>query len=100
MGLSVLVSTGAVDLVLNSIRTQAFHPDGFTQFGIWLRDYRAVIVKSAQHFYAGFAPHASRVLFVAAPGTVSPDFRSLKLPRAGRPLWPQVEDPFSVEFAR
>jgi len=100
MGLSVLASTAGVDIVLNSIRTQAFHPDGFTQFGIRLHDYRVVIVKSAQHFHAGFAPHASRVLFVTAPGTVSPDFKSLKLPRAGRPLWPQVENPFSVEFAR
>jgi microcystin degradation protein MlrC len=51
-------------------------------------------VKSAQHFYAGFAPHASRVLFVATSGTVSPDFEKLDLKRAGRPLWPKVKDPF------
>jgi microcystin degradation protein MlrC len=94
MGLSVLVSAGGVDLVLNTVRTQAFHPDGFTQFGIALQDYRAVVVKSAQHFYAGFAPHASRVLFVATSGTVSPDFEKLDLKRAGRPLWPKVKDPF------
>ncbi|HEY0208942.1 M81 family metallopeptidase [Acerihabitans sp.] len=99
MGDAALLDVDGLHIVINSIRTQVFHPDAYTQFGIRLADYRAVVVKSAQHFYAGFAPVADRVIYVAAPGTVSPDFTSLALPRAGRPLWPQVSDPFSAGVA-
>ncbi|WP_448151209.1 M81 family metallopeptidase [Labrys miyagiensis] len=95
MGQAVLIGAGPVDIVVNTVRTQAFNPDGFCQFGISLSDYRVVVVKSAQHFYAGFAPQASRILFAAAPGTVSPVFDKLKLEKAGRQLWPQAADPFS-----
>lgn len=55
----------------------------------------AVVVKSAQHFAAGFAPACDPIASVAAPGTASPDFAALRLPKAGRPLWPQVADPFA-----
>jgi microcystin degradation protein MlrC len=96
MGVAVLLQADGVDLVVNTIRTQTFHPDAFTQLGVELSAYRTVVVKSAQHFHAGFAPLADRILYVAGPGTVSPDFARLPVPRAGRPLWPQVEDPYRV----
>jgi microcystin degradation protein MlrC len=94
MGDAVLLDAGGVHIVINTIRTQTFNPDAFTQFGIELRDYRTVVLKSAQHFHAGFAPVADRIIYAVAEGTSSPDFRALPLPRAGRPLWPQVEDPW------
>lgn len=97
MGDAVLLSAGDMHIVINSIRTQTFHPDAYTQFGIALSDYRVVVVKSAQHFYAGFAPVADRVLYVSAPGTVSPQFEHMSLPKSLRPLWPQVADPFAGE---
>ena len=95
MGDAVLLDADGLHIVINAVRTQTFHPDAYTQFGIRLDDYRVVVVKSAQHFYAGFAPVADRVLYVSAPGTVSPDFQHIVLPKAGRPLWPQVADPFA-----
>jgi microcystin degradation protein MlrC len=99
MGTAVLLQADGIDLVVNTIRTQTFHPDAFTQFGIDLSGYRTVVVKSAQHFHAGFAPLARRILYIAGPGTVSPDFARLPVPRAGRPLWPQVDDPFEAASA-
>ena len=95
MGDAVLLDAGGVHIVINTIRTQTFNPDAFTQFGIDVRSYRTVIVKSAQHFHAGFAPIADRIIYSVAPGTSSPDFKSMPLPHAGRPLWPQVADPFA-----
>ena len=95
MGDAVLLDAGGPHIVINTVRTQTFHPDAYTQFGIRLEDYRVVVVKSAQHFYAGFAPVADRVIYVSAPGTASPDFRHVALRKAGRPLWPQVADPFA-----
>lgn len=95
MGDAVLLDAGGVHIVINTIRTQTFNPDAFTQFGIDVRSYRTVIIKSAQHFHAGFAPIADRIIYSVAPGTSSPDFKSMSLPRSGRPLWPQVAEPFA-----
>ena len=97
MGDAVLLAVGGLHVAVNATRTQTFHPDAFEQFGITLRDYAAVVVKSAQHFAAGFGPASDRILYVAAPGTASPDFAALRLPKAGRPLWPQVADPFAAQ---
>ncbi|WP_171015727.1 M81 family metallopeptidase [Devosia sp. FKR38] len=94
MGDAVLVGIGGIDVVINSIRTQVFHPEAFTQFGCDLSSYRSIFVKSAQHFYAAFEPVVDAIHFVAAPGVASPEFTTLVLNNAGRPLWPQVDDPF------
>lgn len=95
MGTAVWLTTEAgVDLVVTTTRTQVFHPDGFEQLGIRLGDYRAVIVKSIQHFYAGFAPIAERVVYVSAPGAIPPDFANIPYVKFSSPYWPKVEDPF------
>ena len=95
MGDCVMVEAGGLHIVLNALRTQVFQPSAFEQFGVSLTDYATVFVKSAQHFNAGFAPRADRILHVAVTGSANPDFAALVLPRAGRPLWPIVADPFA-----
>ncbi|MGV3651473.1 MAG: M81 family metallopeptidase [Devosia sp.] len=95
MGDAALVSAGGIDIALISLRTQTFHPDAFAALGADIGTYRSVYVKSAQHFSAGFAPVADRILYVSAGGAADPDFERIALPRAGRPLWPLVEDPFA-----
>jgi microcystin degradation protein MlrC len=54
---------------------------------------RALVVKSTQHFHAGFAPIAREVLYVSAPGAGSMDMAALPYRRVTRPLWPKVADP-------
>ena len=87
-------SEQGVDLVLNSVRTQVFHPDAFTQLGIELSTYRIVIVKSTQHFYAGFEAIASEIYYVAGPGALSSDYGALPLVKRTAPYWPKVDDPW------
>jgi microcystin degradation protein MlrC len=94
MGDCVMVEAGGLHIVLNALRTQVFQPSVFEQFGVRLTDYATVFVKSAQHFNAGFAPRADRIVHVAVPGSANPDFAALHLPRTARPLWPIVADPF------
>jgi len=48
----------AIDVVVNDRRTQGFSPECFTCASIDLAKTRAVIVKSTQHFHAGFLPIA------------------------------------------
>ena len=94
MGDSVWVAAGGINLVLCSTRTQVFHPDGFSQFGIDLAKEKIIVVKSSQHFYAGFAPLAKEIIYVASPGAINPDFASIRYTKREMPYWPQVENPF------
>jgi microcystin degradation protein MlrC len=94
MGDAVWVSAdNDLDLVLMTYRTQTFHPDAFTQFGIDFAAKKIVVVKSTQHFYAGFAPVAAEVLYVAAPGAIPMDFANIAFEKFAAPYWPRVEDP-------
>jgi microcystin degradation protein MlrC len=59
-----------------------------------------VVVKSMQHFYAAFAPIASEVRYVAAPGAVPPDYGAIPYTKRSGTYWPRVADPFAEEKAR
>ena len=77
LGRSAWIRTGGIDVVLTSVRTQVFAPNAFTGLGITLGDKRAIVVKSSHHFWGKFAPLASRVIYVGAPGALTPDFDSI-----------------------
>ena len=85
-----------VEIVLNDQRTQTFHPEAFTQLGIDLGKARIVVVKSSQHFHAGFAPIAAEVLYVTTPGAIAPDFAAIPYTKKADPYWPRVADPFAA----
>jgi microcystin degradation protein MlrC len=95
LGDTVAVRTQGIDIVLNSVRTQVVSPEVFSTMGIDPQRRRLLVVKSAQHFHAGFAPIASEVLYVAAPGSVSPDLSQFPFKRIDRDIWPFVEDPWA-----
>jgi microcystin degradation protein MlrC len=88
LGGAVALRTNGVDIVVNSIRTQVFNPDVFANLGIDPTQKRILVVKSMQHFYAGFAPIAADILYVAAPGALTPDFGALPYKKANRSIWP------------
>jgi len=83
----------AIDVVVNDYRMQSFHPDCFAQAGIDPARRRALVVKSTQHFHAGFAPIAREILYLSAPGSGSMDMAALAHRRVTRPLWPAVAGP-------
>ncbi len=96
IGDAVLVRTeGGLDLVLNSVRTQVFHPDAFEAVGLDPAAKKLVVVKSTQHFHADFAPIAKEILYVAAPGAIAPDFAAIPYTSRALPWWPRVEDPWA-----
>lgn len=94
MGTAVWLSTDAgIDLILNSARTQVFHPNGMTQLGIDPASYKGIAVKSTQHFYAGFEPVASQIAYIAGEGAIPPDFATIPYERFTAPYWPSIENP-------
>lgn len=96
-GPSVWVETpDGIDLVLISLRHQAYGIDLFTGLGIDLASKRAIVVKSSQHFYASFAPIAQQVLYVDTPGLLRSDFENIPYQRRSLNYWPRVDDPWTV----
>ena len=84
-----------IDIIVNSRRSQVFSPDVFTNFGIDAATKRLLVVKSTQHFYAGFAPIAAEILYMAAPGAVAPIMTDIPYTRVDRNKFPWVDDPFA-----
>jgi microcystin degradation protein MlrC len=83
----------AIDIIVNSVRVQAFDPECFSAAGLDPMQPRALVVKSTQHFYAGFAPIAEEVLYVATPGCGSMMFSDIEHPLLQAKLWPREDNP-------
>ena len=88
MGDAAALHVRGIDIVVNTRRTQTFSPEAFSCVGIDPTEKRILVVKSMQHFYAGFAPIAERILYVAAPGATIPKFEELPYRKVKRPMWP------------
>jgi microcystin degradation protein MlrC len=96
MGLSAWIEVDGIDIVLNSTRTQVFAPDAFTGLGIDLKAKKVVVVKSSQHFQAGFAPIASKVIRAATHGAIQMDFAGLPyVKKIDLNYYPRVDDPLA-----
>ncbi|MFN8528847.1 MAG: M81 family metallopeptidase [Anaerolineae bacterium] len=93
MGDCAAVRASGIDIVLYSIRGQTFSPEVFSNVGIDPMQRHILIVKSTQHFYAAFSKIASKVLYIAAPGTTAPDFKSIPYEVASKNRFPMVDNP-------
>ncbi len=56
---------------------------------------KIVVVKSSNHFRAGFEPIAGEILYVGAPGALQPRFEDLPFTKLEKPYWPRVADPLA-----
>jgi microcystin degradation protein MlrC len=88
MGDCAAVRAGGIDIVLNTKRTQTFTPSAFANVGIDPATRRYVVVKSMNHFRAGFEPVAKAILYVAAPGAIDFDYRRIPYRNVRRPIYP------------
>ena len=82
--------------MVNTLRTQVFHPEGFTKLGIDLSQRKIVVVKSTQHLHAGFAPIAMKILYATTAESWHQNFGAIPYTKLKRPYWPKVEDPFAA----
>ncbi len=96
LGPSAWASAEGIDLVLNTLRTQVFHPDGFTKLGLDLGQRKIVVVKSTQHFHAGFAPIAKKILYATSEDSWHRSFGNVPYTKLTRPYWPKVANPFEA----
>lgn len=94
-GDSVALQCHGIDIIVNSKRSQVFSPDVFTNFGIDVSQKRLLVVKSIQHFYAGFESVAAEILYMAAPGAVAPRMKDIDFRKANLNKYPWVDNPFA-----
>lgn len=95
-GAAAALRLGGVDVVVNDKRGQVFSPDVFTNLGIDVSAKRLLVVKSTQHFYAGFAPVAGEVVYLGGPGALAPRMTDIPLVNADTDKYPWVEDPLGL----
>jgi microcystin degradation protein MlrC len=93
MGDAARLQADGVDVVVTTVREQAFGLELFTAFGIDLRAKRLVVVKSANHFRAAYDAVAREVLYVDAGGALASDPRAVPYTRFDRQAYPWLEDP-------
>lgn len=82
LGDSAAVSFDGLEVVLTSVRDQAYDPSLFGGLGIDCAARRFIVLKSVQQFHLGFDAVGTRVhMLRRAGGAAAPQ-------RARRPLWP------------
>jgi microcystin degradation protein MlrC len=91
---AVIRLANEVDVILNTNRTQTFEPDVFSNLGIDPMSKALLLIKSTNHFYAGFAPLAAEIIYISAPSSYPNDPRRTDYRKLTRPIWPRVEKPF------
>ncbi len=84
---------GEIDVVLCENRVQAYTPDIFTCVGINPASKRLLVVKSTNHFRAGFSDVSDHILYVDSGVPYPHDPRTTQYKKLERDIWPIVENP-------
>lgn len=88
-----------IDIVLNTNRTQTFEPDIFSNLGVDPLEKQVLLVKSTNHFHAGFASIAEEIVYAAVEGCYPNNPKTAGYRKLARPIWPIAEDIFGRENA-
>ena len=86
---------GGIDIIVGSLRRQVLGLEVFTAFGIDPADRQIVIVKSTNHFQAAFGPIAAEVVYMSAPGALTPDPTERAYRHVDTHKFPWVDDPWT-----
>jgi microcystin degradation protein MlrC len=86
-----------IDIVLITSRTQTYEPDIFSNQGVDFTDKAFLLVKSTNHFHAGFQPVSSEIVYIAAPTSYPTDPATTPYRKARLDLWPRVADPLGLD---
>jgi microcystin degradation protein MlrC len=88
MGRTAVLDTGTLAIVVSEDRMEPFDTGVFTHAGIDPGKKRFILIKSRQHFRAGFEPIAKHVVLVAGPGVCSSNYELFPFKNLRRPIYP------------
>ena len=92
MGRTAVLDTGPMQIVVSERRSEPFDLGVFTHCGIDPRRKKHVLIKSRQHFRAGFEPIARHIVLCDGDGCTSSDLRLFTYRKRRRPLYPFETD--------
>ncbi len=92
MGRTAVLDTGAMQIVVSERRIEPFDLGVFTHCGIDPRRKRYVLIKSRQHFRAGFEPMAQHIVMCDGDGVTSSDLQRFIYKNRRKPLYPFEPD--------
>ncbi len=93
LGDSVWIVVGGIDVILNTVRSQVFHPNVFSNFGIDPGKRTVLVVKSTNHFHDAFSAIASKILYVTVDGPYPSNPAANSYRNLSREVWPIHENP-------
>lgn len=93
LGDAAWIEVGGIDVILNTVRSQVFNPDIFSNFGIDPTSKTVLVVKSTNHFHDAFSRIAGEIIYVAVDGTYPNDPVTNNYRHLERGIWPRVENP-------
>ncbi len=96
LGDSVWIEVGGIDIILNTVRSQVFNPDIFTNLGIDPTTKTLLVVKSTNHFHDAFSRISSDILYAAVDGPYPNDPATNDYKHLTRAIWPRVDNPHEV----
>jgi len=88
MGRTAVLDTGKIQIVISEKRAEPFDLGVFTHCGIDPRAKKYVLIKSRQHFRAGFEPIAKHIVMCDGDGCTASDLKLFKYTKVKRPLYP------------
>jgi len=83
------IEVNGIDVILNTVRSQVFNPDIFSNLGIDPTHKSLLVVKSTNHFYAAFSSLASSVLYAAVEGPYPNNPETTDYKHLTRAIWPR-----------
>ncbi|WP_265921149.1 M81 family metallopeptidase [Cupriavidus nantongensis] len=88
LGRTVVLDVAGTLVVICEKPQEPFDTGVFTHAGIDLSRRKYILIKSRQHFRAGFEPIASEIVLVAGPGVCSSDYSQFPFRNLRRPIYP------------
>ncbi|HSH99943.1 MAG TPA: M81 family metallopeptidase [Reyranella sp.] len=88
MGRTAVLDTGKMQIVVSEKRSEPYDLGVFTHCGVDPRRKKYVLIKSRQHFRAGFEPIARHIVMCDGDGCTASDLKLFTYEKIKRPLYP------------
>ena len=88
LGETAVLAIGDIEIVICSHRHEPFDLGVFTHAGIDPVQKNYILIKSRQHFRAGFEPIIKYVVMVSGPGICTSDYSLFPWKNVRRPIYP------------
>ena len=92
LGVCAVLDTGSIEIVVCSTRHEPYDLGVFSHAGIDPASKKFILIKSRQHFRAGFEPILKDVVMVSGPGICSSDYSQFPWKNVRRPIYPLDRD--------